>query len=146
MWHRAADRARVAIAADVQNAFAWFNLGSSLTALALLDEGGGDFGPAAAAFDQARLLGLPPRMLWYQFGPYEAYLANGRYTDVIDLTDLILSNQGGRNVEETFLYRGYALRALGDENAAGQAFSRAIQLNPGSNIARRAESALAITQ
>jgi hypothetical protein len=144
MWSRAAEQARAAIATDEQNAFAWFNLGSSLTELALLDEG--DFGPASAAFDQARLLGLPPRMLWYQFGPYEAYLANGRYTDVIELTDLILSNQGGRNVEETFLYRGYALRALGDETAAGQAFSRAIQLNPGSNVARRAESARQSTQ
>jgi tetratricopeptide (TPR) repeat protein len=143
MWHRAADRARLAIAADEQNAYAWFNLGTSLTALASLVEDGGSYGPASAAFDQARLLGLPPRMLWYQFAPYEAYLADGRYNDVIELTDLILNNQGGRNVEETYLYRGLALRALGDEIGAGRAFSRAIQLNPGSPVATQAELAMA---
>jgi tetratricopeptide (TPR) repeat protein len=82
-------------------------------------------------------------MLWYQFSPYEAYLADGRYTDIIELTDLILNNQGGRSVEETYLYRGLALRALGDEIAAGRAFSRAIQLNPGSPVATQAELAMA---
>lgn len=142
MWTLAVDRARRAISVNSDDAFAWFNLGASLTELAHLSGDQGGYEPAAAAFDQARRLGLPPRMLWYQFKPYVAYLATGRYADVIELTDLILSNQGGRNVEETFLYRGYAFRELGDEAAARAAFTRVTQLNPHSTVAAKAQNAL----
>ncbi|RIK17073.1 MAG: hypothetical protein DCC51_12895, partial [Anaerolineae bacterium] len=76
MWNAAAGKARATLALAPDDPFAWFNLGSSLTELARLDDAA-LFEGAAAAFDQARLLGLPPRMLWYQFGPYEAYLAGG---------------------------------------------------------------------
>src|SRR5690606_28141965 len=72
MWGAAAERARAAARLDAADPFVWFNLGTSLTALAKL----GDptlYEAAAAAYDQARLLGLPARMMWYQFGPYEAY-------------------------------------------------------------------------
>ncbi len=41
---------------DPQDAFAWFNLGTSYTQVGL-------FADAAGAYDQARLLGLPWRML-----------------------------------------------------------------------------------
>jgi tetratricopeptide (TPR) repeat protein len=81
-------------------------------------------------------------MLWYQFAPYRAYLATGRYTDVIELTDLILDDQGGRNVEETYFYRGFALRELGDEAAAREAFARVMRLNPASKFAELAQAAL----
>ena len=57
------------------DAFGWFNLGSSLVAM-------GDGSGAADAFDRARALGLPWRMLWYQMGPFEAYAAVGRWDDV----------------------------------------------------------------
>ena len=40
---------------------------------------------AAQAYDQAREIGLPPRMLWYQHRPYIAYDKVGRYQDVLDL-------------------------------------------------------------
>ena len=39
---------------------------------------------ATAAYDRARVLGLPFRTFWYQFGPFAAYLALRRYRDVID--------------------------------------------------------------
>lgn len=142
MWMETADRARQAIAADPDDAFAWFNLGTSLTQLAALSGEASAYAPAVAAFDQARRVGLPPRMLWYQFAPYTAYLAAGRYSDVVELTDVILSNQGGRNVEETYLFRGYALRELGDKVAAGEAFARTIQLNSNSGVADLARAAL----
>jgi tetratricopeptide (TPR) repeat protein len=58
--------------ADPQNAYAWWNLGSNLN---YFDR----FAEAATAFDQARTLGLPWRMIWYQFGPYRAYYNVGRY-------------------------------------------------------------------
>lgn len=142
MWQRAADRARLAIQNDPQDAFAWFNLGTSLTMLAKLRPESSDYESAAAAFDQARLLGLPPRMLWYQFAAYEAYLATGRYEDILQLAEATLASQGGLNVEETYLYQGRALQALGDADGAMRAFRRVIDLHPNSPQAALASAAL----
>ena len=114
---------------------------AGLTALA----GAGDatlYEGAAAAFDEARRLGLPPRMLWYQFAPYEAYLAVGRHADVLALAEATLGNQGGQNVEETYYYQGLALRAAGDEAGAQRALARAVALNPDSPIGRAAQDGL----
>lgn len=141
MWNAAAGKARATLALAPDDPFAWFNLGSSLTELARLDDAA-LFEGAAAAFDQARLLGLPPRMLWYQFGPYEAYLAGGRYDDVVELANVTLDNQGGRNVEETWFYLGRALAGLGETADAAAAFGRASRLNPDSSVGRAARAAL----
>jgi hypothetical protein len=83
----------------------------------------------AAAFDQARILGIPPRIVWYQFRPYTAYMRVGRYQDMIDLADATLSTQGGRNVEETYLFKGHALALQGDGQGAIEAYEQAIRLN-----------------
>ena len=83
----------------------------------------------AAAFDRARILGIPPRIVWYQFRPYVAYMKVGRYQDMIDLTDATLTTQGGRNVEETYLYKGHALAFQGDAQGAIEAYEQAIRLN-----------------
>jgi tetratricopeptide (TPR) repeat protein len=138
MWKAAVRNAQQRVAAEPQNAFAWFNLGSSLSRLGGVTGDGRFFNAAVTAFDQARLVGLPPRMLWYQFQLYEAYLAAGRYDDVLTLTSTILENSGGQDVEETFLYRGHALRAQGDEAAATAAYRRALELNPHNQEAREA--------
>ncbi len=137
-WQPAADRAQADLEADPANPFAWFNRGSSLAQLAAQTNDAALWQEAATAFDQARLLGLPPRMLWYQFQPYEAYLANGRYDDVLTLAEATLISQGGRNVEETYYYQGLALRALGQTDAATLTFKRAAQLRPGYALAEQA--------
>ncbi len=62
---------------------------------------------------QAFILGLPPRILWYNYRPYIAYMKMGRYQEMIDLTESILSTQGGQNVEETYLYLDHAPAFLG---------------------------------
>jgi tetratricopeptide (TPR) repeat protein len=98
---------------------------------------------AAVAYDQARLLGLPPRMLWYQFGPYEAYLAVGRHDDVRALAEATLATQGGRNVEETYLHLGRALAALGDHAGASAAWRRVVELHPAGPAGRAAAERLA---
>ncbi len=140
-WAVAADQVRAGLRLDPDDAFGWFNLGASLTRLAALGDGA-LYGGAAAAFDQARRLGLPPRMLWYQFEPYEAYLAVGRPDDVLALTEATLDNQGGRNVEETYLYRGHALAQTGDADAARAAYERAAALNPESVVGIAAQAAM----
>jgi len=138
MWNAALRRAQQSVEAEPENAFAWFNLGSSLSQLAGVTGDDRFYYAAATAFDQARLVGLPPRMLWYQFQLYEAYLAVGRYDDVLTLTSTILENSGGRDVEETFLYRGHALQAQGDTAGATASYRRALELNPHYQDAREA--------
>jgi len=114
-------------------AFAWFNVGSSLTGLGRHEE-------AAAAYDQARLLGLPWRMLWYQFGPYESYFAVGRFDDVITLATATLSIVD--NLEESHYWLGKAHLAQGKTDRARAAFQAALKYNPNYAPARQALESL----
>jgi hypothetical protein len=81
--------------ADGNDPFAWFNVGTNYVAM-------GDYEKAAAAYDQARNLGLPWRMMWYQFGPFIAYNEVGRYQDMIDLAQANLNFVCGQFVELRF--------------------------------------------
>ena len=129
MWRQAAERAQAEIEANPDNAFAWFNLGTNLTRLGEMTGEAAYYENGAAAFDQAFILGLPPRIVWYQFRPYIAYMRVGRYQDMLDLAEVTLSTQGGRNVEETYLYKGHALAFLGDAARAIEAYKQALRLN-----------------
>ena len=129
MWQKAAESAQAEIEADPENAFSWFNLGESLTRLGELSGEMSYYESGAGAFDQARTLGIPPRIVWYQFRPYIAYMKVGRYQDILDLAEVTLSSQGGRNVEETYLYQGHALAYLGDGQGAIDAYEQALRLN-----------------
>jgi hypothetical protein len=131
MWQNALAQAQQDAQADPNNAFYWFNLGTSLNEA-------GDYESAAQAFDQARAIGLPWRMLWYQFGPLEAYLQTGRYDDVIVLADATLKDRP--YFEEVFYYKGLALAAQGDVNGARDNLQRAADFNP--NFAPAAEALL----
>ena len=131
MWQQTAVKAQNDIQSDPENAFAWFNLGASLTRLGQLNDDATYYADAAAAFDQARTLGLPWRMLWYQFQPYEAYLANGRAADVLTLAQATLESGGGQFVEETWFYRGRAWQQQGELSRAAADYRRALELKPG---------------
>jgi tetratricopeptide (TPR) repeat protein len=91
------------------DSFDSFNLGSTLVALERYEE-------AATAFDTARAIGLPWRMLWYQFGPFEAYLQVGRYQDVYALTRSVIADAPG--VEEMYYYIARAYAADGNTERA----------------------------
>ncbi|RMG83843.1 MAG: tetratricopeptide repeat protein [Chloroflexi bacterium] len=108
--------------ANPQDGFAWFNMGSALVELERYEE-------AAAAFDRAWQIGVPWRMLWYQFGPFEAYFNVGRYQDVLSFTNVNLNN-GGDNVEETHYWRGRVFEAQGEINQAISAYREALRHNP----------------
>jgi hypothetical protein len=133
MYTGALARAQAEAAAHPKDAFAWFNIGSSLVGLGRYEE-------AAAAYDQARILGLPWRMLWYQFGPFEAYYRVGRYDDVLALAQANL--RVTPYVEETFYYRGLVYQAQGDLNAARENFQLALRYNPNFQRASAALAAL----
>jgi len=121
MWQNAIAQAQADARADQENPFYWFNLGTNLNAI-------GDYETAAQAFDQARAIGLPWRMLWYQFGPYEAYYHDGRYEDVILLANTTLENRP--YFEESFYYKGLAQAAQGDLTAAYDNIEQAVRFNP----------------
>lgn len=121
MWQNSLTQAQQDAQSDPENAFYWFNLGTSLNAAQ-------QYEAAAMAFDQARAIGLPWRMLWYQFGPYQAYYEVGRYDDVLLLTETTLKDRP--YFEESFYYKGLALAAQGDLGNARDNLQKAINFNP----------------
>ncbi|MFQ3566222.1 MAG: C39 family peptidase [Aggregatilineales bacterium] len=139
-WINALEIARAEAIANPNDPFAWFNMGTNFVGLGMYPE-------AATAFDQARNVGggLPWRMLWYQFGPFEAYLEVGRYSDVIALAQANLNDGGGHWVEETFYYAGLARAAMGERERALTNLDQAIYLNPNFTPAREARAAIAGT-
>ncbi len=129
LYEKALATAQAEAAADPKDAFAWFNVGTNLTALGRFDE-------ATATFDQARLTGLPWRMLWYQFGPYEAYYQVGRYEDVIALARATLNVMD--DLEESHYWLGRAQLTQGAADAARREFELALAFNPNFGLAREA--------
>jgi tetratricopeptide (TPR) repeat protein len=89
----------------------------------------GNFPAAAAAFDQARQLNLPWRMLWYQFEPFRAYYETERISDLTALINSNLQTLGNGFVEETHYWQGKAYEAQGDTLQAQNAYRQAIQQN-----------------
>ncbi len=105
-----------------EDAFAWFNLGSNLLYFERYAE-------AADAYDQARSLGLPQRMMRYQFGPFIASFQNHRTEDLLALTKYAL--QRTPNSEEALLWHGWALYQQGDVVGAVSDWERALKYHPG---------------
>ena len=133
---KALDMAQAEIDQNAQDSLAWFNLGSNLTYFERYQE-------AAEAYDQARILGLPQRMLRYQFGPFHAYFQTQRYEDLLALADHTL--QVTPNSEEGLLWKGWALYALGDNQGAIDAFRKSYQSNPTSHDASYALNFMGVT-
>jgi hypothetical protein len=115
-------RAEAATAADPNDAFAWFNLGSNLVYFERWD-------PANAAYDRARELKLPQRMFRYQFGPFLANFHGHRTEDLLALTAYAL--QRTEMSEETWLWHGWALYRQGDTNGAIADWRKALSIRPG---------------
>jgi len=110
-------------------AFAWFNVGTNLHSLK-------DYAGAASAYDQARQIGLPYRMLWYQFGPYLSYFYMARYQDVVDLaTFAIKSVTTVPGLEEAYYWRGQAEQSLGQPAAAIDDYKTSLDRHPGYKLA-----------
>lgn len=113
------------------DSFTLFNMGSSLVELERYPE-------AADYFDQARALGLPFRMMWYQYGAFEAYYHQERYDDVLQLAREVIATTPG--VEESYYYAGLAYEAEGDLQRAKSNFEVAAWRNPDFTLAKQALS------
>lgn len=107
---------------DPLNPFPWFNLGSNQLYFSHYTE-------AAAAYDQARSLELPQRMLRYQFGPFMTYFHTGRYDELLALAEYALTVTP--NSEEALLWKGWALYRLNRQAEALTAFQEALEYRPG---------------
>ena len=115
--------AQQSVREDPTNGFALFNLGRAYTYLE-------DYSSAAAAFDRARMAGVPWRMMWYAFEPFEAYLETERYSDVLALVESNATTLGtGGYVEETWYWAGRVHEAQGNQAEAASNYRRALQQN-----------------
>lgn len=137
LWANALAVAKSEIQAQPNNPFPWFNLGN-----VLLKQG--DAKGAAAAYDRSRALKTPAaldptrprdalgnwpwRLMWYQFGPYEAYYQAGRYGDVVALANDVLGRINDH--EESFYWRGMARKAQGNLAGAKADFQAALRFRP----------------
>lgn len=112
-----------------QNAYAWFNYGSNLVYFERYHE-------AALAYDKARSIGLPERMLRYQFGPFIAYFHAQRTDELMALTKYALGIT--RTSEEAMLWRGWGFYRMGDSSTAANYFRDALKIHPGYDDAQYA--------
>lgn len=112
--------AQTELQGESPDTFSLFNLGSSLVMLGRYEE-------AIEAFERAREIGLPWRMMWYQYGPFEAYINAGRYQDALTLAQQVIATTPG--VEEAYYYAGLAYEGLGDMLRAESNFEVALMRN-----------------
>ena len=117
----ALDAAQAAVQADPADSFEWFNLGTNLVYFERYTE-------AAQAYDRVRELGMPQRMLRYQFGPFHAYFHAGRTEDLLAMTEYSLKSTP--NSEETLLWQGWGLYRMGNREGALVSFNEALEVNP----------------
>lgn len=117
----ALDTARAETKNSPQNPYAWFNLGSNLVYF-------DSYAEAATAYDTARQIGLPQRMLRYQFGPFFAYFNLNRNEDLLTLSEYALKIT--KNSEEALLWHGWALYRDGDKAGALLDFNEALAAHP----------------
>ena len=106
---------------DSTDSYAWFNLGTNLVYFE-------QYQSAAKAYDTAISLGLPQRMLRYQFGPFFAYFHTGRTEDLLAIAEYALKRTP--NAEEAWLWKGWALYRQGDKVEAIKAFQKALEAHP----------------
>ena len=79
-------------------------------------------------------------MMWYQFGPFEAYYETGRYEDVLSLVQINLNN--AEELEETYYWQGRVRQAQGQPEQAAVSYRRALGYNPNYDEARTALDSL----
>jgi tetratricopeptide (TPR) repeat protein len=120
---RALALAQDAVSADSNDAFAWFDLGSTLVYFERYQE-------AAQAFDRAFTIGLPQRMTRYQFWPFSAYFNADRIDYLLELTENTYKPINGYYSEEALLWHGYGLMRQGDMAGATADWNKALEVHP----------------
>ncbi len=125
------DETLAATESDPENAYNWFNLGSNYIYFE-------KYSQAGRAYDEARKIGIPQRMLRYQFGPFFAYFHTNRIDDLLALTDYAL--QITPNSEEALLWNAWALYRQNRREEALTQLQLALEAHPGYEDALYAQS------
>ena len=120
-------------AVSINDGWAWYNMGTSLTYLK-------QYYDAATAFNEAFRLGMPYRTTWYRFGPFEAYYYTGNYDAVINLVDNTEATTV--YVEELSYWRGMVFAARGQADLAINEFDNALTFNRNFAAALEAKTAI----
>jgi tetratricopeptide (TPR) repeat protein len=121
MYLRAVAQARIEIEQNTQDVYAHFNLGTSLYALGRYEE-------AAAAFQAARQIGWPRRMLWYQIEPVQTLNQLGRHQEAIGLAQEALA--GNETFAEMHFELARAYFGLGNLDQARISAQAALHFAP----------------
>lgn len=120
-----------------QDPYAWFNLGMNQVYFE-------DYAAAAESFDIARTIGLPQRMLRYQFGPFFAYFETRREEDMRELVDYALQITDAS--EEVLIWKGWVKYYWDqDVNGAIEQFRLAQEANPQSIYPIQALTSIGVT-
>ena len=106
---------------DPDNVFAWFNLGTNYMYF-------DNYDLSTQAYDRAREIGWPQRMLRYQFGPFISYFHMLRTDDLMALVQYALERTP--NSEEALLWNGWGLYRKGDKVKAIESFQAALDAQP----------------
>jgi hypothetical protein len=99
------------------DAYFRFSIGSSFFEL-------GNYPEAVAAYEKAASMGLPSKMLWYQFWPVAAYNEVGNHQRALELATAQIASAG--TFAEMRFERGRAYEALGNRVAALVEYRQAI--------------------
>lgn len=118
---RALEAAQAETQTQPENAFAWFNLGTNLVYFDRYSE-------ASDAYGKARQLGLPQRMLRYQFGPFITYFHTGQDNELATIAKYALMYT--ESSEEINLWYGWALYRQGQKAEAIDAWRKALKAHP----------------
>ncbi|MFN3336445.1 MAG: C39 family peptidase [Thermomicrobium sp.] len=132
---RANQRMHELVTQHPDDAYLWFSLGTTEYLL-------GNTDAALAAYERAAAIGLPPKMLWYQFWPVAAYVDDGQYQRALELAAAQIASAGV--FAEMHYERGRAFEALGQTNAAIAEYRRALDDDANLQVARDALARLGV--
>ena len=118
---------------EVEDNYAWFNLGDGYLAV-------GKYVEAADAYARALEMGFPSHFLWYHYGPLKAYNALGEYQKVLSLSEEVLTQ--APDIEEIRYQRGLAYLGLGEVEKAKTELGLAVRYNPNYTMAIQALASL----
>ncbi|HSW89664.1 MAG TPA: C39 family peptidase [Patescibacteria group bacterium] len=121
MWQHAIDINTSETKSAPNDMYAWFNLGSSYY-------GAGSFSQAKTAFDKAKAIGWPRRMLWYQIQPIQTYNKVGEYQKALDLIAEGLA--GNQEFAELHYEAAVAYKGLGQLDRARSEVQLALSFAP----------------